>query len=167
MLLFGLASRFATSHALSPNWTLIPVSYTHLDVYKRQVFVVMFAVFLHNLILKQQVDRRTERLRQTMKEKLTEHQAAVKANRHLHDMEKINLVGMLSSMIAHELRQPLTAIRNYSEGINDIIRSQDYDVKVVEEGLRVIDDQSIRASMIIEHMRSLIKGCLLYTSRCV
>lgn len=122
------------------------------------VFVIMFAVFLHNLILKQQVDRRTERLRQTMKEKLTEHQAAVKANRHLHDMEKINLVGMLSSMIAHELRQPLTAIRNYSEGINDIIRSQDYDVKVVEEGLKVIDDQSIRASMIIEHMRSLIKG---------
>lgn len=122
------------------------------------VFVVMFAGFFHNLILKQQVERRTERLRQTMKEKLAEHQAAVSANRHLHDMEKINLVGMLSSMIAHELRQPLTAIRNYSEGINDIIRSPDYDVKVVEEGLKVIDDQSIRASMIIEHMRSLIKG---------
>lgn len=57
------------------------------------VFVVMIAVFLHNLILKQQIERRTERLRQTMKEKLAEHQAAVSANRHLHDMEKINLVG--------------------------------------------------------------------------
>ena len=50
-----------------------------------------------------------------MKEKMAEHQAAVSANRHLHDMEKINLVGMLSSMIAHELRQPLTVIQNYIE----------------------------------------------------
>ena len=122
------------------------------------VFVVMIAVFLHNLILKQQVERRTERLRQTMKEKLAEHQAAVNANRHLHDMEKINLVGMLSSMIAHELRQPLTVIRNYSEGLRDILHSQDYDAKVLEEALKVVDEQSIRASSIIEHMRGLIKG---------
>lgn len=122
------------------------------------VFVVMVAVFLHNIILKQQVERRTERLRQTMKEKLAEHQAAVSANRHLHDMEKINLVGMLSSMIAHELRQPLTVIRNYSEGLRDILHSQDYDAKVLEEALKVVDEQSIRASSIIEHMRGLIKG---------
>ncbi len=122
------------------------------------VFVVMIAVFLHNLILKQQVERRTERLRQTMKEKLAEHQAAVNANRHLHDMEKINLVGMLSSMIAHELRQPLTVVRNYSEGLRDIVHSPDYDAKVLEEALKVVDEQSIRASSIIEHMRGLIKG---------
>lgn len=122
------------------------------------VFVVMIAVFLHNLILKQQIERRTERLRQTMKEKLAEHQAAVSANRHLHDMEKINLVGMLSSMIAHELRQPLTVIRNYSEGLRDIVHSPDYDAKVLEEALKVVDEQSIRASSIIEHMRGLIKG---------
>lgn len=122
------------------------------------VFVVMIAVFLHNLILKQQVERKTERLRQTMKEKMAEHQAAVSANRHLHDMEKINLVGMLSSMIAHELRQPLTVIRNYSEGLRDILHSQDYDAKVLEEALKVVDEQSIRASSIIEHMRGLIKG---------
>ena len=118
----------------------------------------MIAVFLHNLILKQQVERRTERLRQTMKEKLAEHQAAVSANRHLNDMEKINLVGMLSGMIAHELRQPLTVIRNYSEGLRDILHSQDYDAKVLEEALKVVDEQSIRASSIIEHMRGLIKG---------
>lgn len=122
------------------------------------VFVVMIAVFLHNLILKQQVERRTERLRQTMKEKLAEHQAAVSANRHLHDMEKINLVGMLSSMIAHELRQPLTVIRNYAEGIKEIAHSPDCDTKVLEEALKVVDEQSIRASSIIEHMRGLIKG---------
>lgn len=122
------------------------------------VFVVMIAVFLHNLILKQQVERKTERLRQTMKEKMAEHQAAVSANRHLHDMEKINLVGMLSSMIAHELRQPLTVIRNYSEGLRDILHSQDYDAKVLEEALKVVDEQSTRASSIIEHMRGLIKG---------
>lgn len=122
------------------------------------VFVVMVAVFLHNLILKQQVERRTERLRQTMKEKLAEHQAAVSANRHLHDMEKINLVGMLSSMIAHELRQPLTVIRNYAEGLKEIARSPDYDAKDLEEALKVVDEQSIRASSIIEHMRGLIKG---------
>lgn len=122
------------------------------------VFVVIIAVFLHNLILKQQVERKTERLRQTMKEKMAEHQAAVSANRHLHDMEKINLVGMLSSMIAHELRQPLTVIRNYSEGLRDILHSQDYDAKLLEEALKVVDEQSIRASSIIEHMRGLIKG---------
>lgn len=122
------------------------------------VFVVMIAVFLHNLILKRQVERRTERLRQAMKEKLAEHQAAVNANRHLHDMEKINLVGMLSSMIAHELRQPLTVIRNYAEGLKEIAHSPDYDTKILDEALKVVDEQSIRASSIIEHMRGLIKG---------
>lgn len=117
------------------------------------VFVVMIAVFLHNLILKQQVERKTERLRQTMKEKMAEHQAAVSANRHLHDMEKI----MLSSMIAHELRQPLTVIRNYSEGLSDIL-PQDCDATGLEEALKVVDEQSIWASSIIEHTRGLIKG---------
>lgn len=71
---------------------------------------------------------------------------------------KSTLSGMLSSMIAHELRQPLTVIRNYSEGLRDILHSQDYDAKVLEEALKVVDEQSIRASLIIEHMRGLIKG---------
>lgn len=122
------------------------------------ILIIIIAIFFHNLILKRQVDRRTERLRQTMKEKMAEHQAAVSANRHLHDMEKINLVGMLSSMIAHELRQPLTVIRNYSEGIKEIIHSPAYDATVLGEALKVVDEQSIRASSIIEHMRGLIKG---------
>ena len=64
---------------------------------------------------------------------------------------------MLSSMVAHELRQPLTVIRNYSEGLSDIL-PQDCDAKGLEEALKVVDEQSIRASSIIEHTRGLIKG---------
>ena len=54
--------------------------------------------------------------------------------------------------------RPLTVIRNYSESLRDILHSQDYDAKLLEEALKVVDEQSIRASSIIEHMRGLIKG---------
>lgn len=67
----------------------------------------------------------------------------------------------LSACFRHDrawLRQPLTVIRNYSEGLRDILHSQDYDAKLLEEALKVVDEQSIRASSIIEHMRGLIKG---------
>lgn len=42
--------------------------------------------------------------------------------------------------------------------IKEIRLSPDYDTRVLEEVLKVVDEQSVRASLIIEHMRRLIKG---------
>lgn len=73
-------------------------------------------------------------------------------------MEKINLIGMVSSMIAHELRQPMAVIRNYSEGLKDLINSPSTDKEVMMEALNILDEQAVKASNIIEHLRRLIKG---------
>lgn len=120
--------------------------------------VILLAVISHNIILKKQVARRTSRLRQAFKEKLLAHQTAAEAKRNLHEMEKINLIGMVSSMIAHELRQPLAVIRNYSEGLKDLLNSPSIDKKIMVQALNILDEQAVKASNIVEHLRRLIKG---------
>lgn len=120
--------------------------------------IILIAVISHNVILKKQVTRRTSRLRQAFKEKLLAHQTAAEAKRNLHEMEKINLIGMVSSMIAHELRQPMAVIRNYSEGLKDLINSPSTDKEVMMEALNILDEQAVKASNIVEHLRRLIKG---------
>lgn len=74
----------------------------------------------------------------------------------LEHSQRVTIVGELGSSIAHEINQPLSAIRNYSQG--GMLRidkgATGHDVRYV---LEKIQSQVIRADLIIRRLRALIK----------
>lgn len=65
--------------------------------------------------------------------------------------------GALSASIAHELNQPLGAIRSNAEAASIILKSACPDLKLIEQILVDIQDDDQRAHDIISRMRGLLK----------
>ncbi len=65
--------------------------------------------------------------------------------------------GALSASIAHELNQPLGAIRSNAEAASIVLRSACPDLKLIEQILADIQDDDQRAHDIISRMRGLLK----------
>ncbi|RDJ04004.1 sensor histidine kinase [Rhizobium grahamii] len=80
----------------------------------------------------------------------------------LHLLEAVHLnqsatAGALSSSIAHELNQPLSAIRNNADAASVLLRSEKPDLQLMQQILKDIQDDDQRASDIISRMRGLLK----------
>ncbi|MEK1897416.1 MAG: sensor histidine kinase [Rhizobium sp.] len=80
----------------------------------------------------------------------------------LHLLEAVHLnqsatAGALSSSIAHELNQPLSAIRNNAEAASQLLRSGNPDPELIQQILLDIQEDDQRAGDIIGRMRGLLK----------
>ncbi|TBY66178.1 HAMP domain-containing histidine kinase [Rhizobium leguminosarum bv. viciae] len=80
----------------------------------------------------------------------------------LHLLEAVHLnqsatAGALSSSIAHELNQPLSAIRNNAEAASMLLRSEKPDHELIQQILLDIQEDDQRAGDIISRMRGLLK----------
>ncbi len=80
----------------------------------------------------------------------------------LHLLEAVHLnqsatAGALSSSVAHELNQPLAAIRNNAEAASVLLRSCNPDLELIQQILLDIQEDDQRAGDIIGRMRGLLK----------
>jgi len=92
---------------------------------------------------------------------LTERQ---QTEMRLHDLQselahvaRVAEMGTFATSIAHELNQPLTAIANYVETSEELLRNPDEEVlEIVREALRECATQSVRAGQIVRRLRDFI-----------
>jgi two-component system sensor kinase FixL len=70
---------------------------------------------------------------------------------------RLSTIGELSSGIAHEINQPLTAIVSFSEACLRMLRSGDADTRKLENALEEIAVQGQRAGHITRHLRRLAR----------
>ena len=75
----------------------------------------------------------------------------------LAHINRYSMAGELTSTIAHELNQPLGAILNYAETAKLIIKSPAPDLDEIGELLADICRDDMRASEVIDRLRSLLK----------
>lgn len=76
----------------------------------------------------------------------------------LAHMDRISIIGEMTTGIAHELNQPLTAINAYSNaGINRISQAE-LDINKIKELFEKVGDASHRASEIIARLRLSLKS---------
>lgn len=80
----------------------------------------------------------------------------------VHLLEAVHLnqsatAGALSSSIAHELNQPLSAIRNNAEAASKLLRNDAPDLLLIQQILQDIQEDDQRAGDIICRMRGLLK----------
>ena len=72
-------------------------------------------------------------------------------------LQKAGAVGQISSLVAHELRQPLGAITLYAEGLMNMSKTQQLTTEELEEVLAEIVHDATRANTIVERVRQYAK----------
>ena len=101
------------------------------------------------------VQSRTRDLEETLEQNKQLEHAARKDRERLMQLEKAGIVSELSSIIAHEARQPVTSLINYSNGLSLYLKGKND--SVIDEATREISRQAQRISDIVERVRSYAK----------
>ncbi len=124
------------------------------------VIVVLFiavAIMLYNLIISLEVKKRTRALKLSIKERERIARQQEETNDYITRLERTGIVGQMSSMIAHELKQPLAAVSNYTHGLLRRLQKGQIDSDKLIEILDEIDSNTQRAVEIVEHVQSYAK----------
>ena len=72
-------------------------------------------------------------------------------------IERLSTTGEMAAGIAHEVNQPLTAVANYSRVAKRLLQGESFDKSKLAELLDKINTQSVRASEVIQRLRSFVK----------
>ncbi len=103
------------------------------------------------------VRSRTSRLNALVEEKNRMLEELRNLNRRLHAMERNSLVSQMSSIIAHELKQPVSAIINYCAVLQMAIESGARDEGRMAEVTDAVNREAHRISQIVDRVRSYVK----------
>lgn len=128
--------------------------------YYRWYFIVgcgaLLLIILNWAYLSFAVRRKTEQLRKKVEENREYERENRKITERIEALEKAKSIGIISAMVAHELKQPLGAINNYSEAIlRQLKRGKKPAEEILTEALSEIKSESQRASEIVEFVRNI------------
>lgn len=128
--------------------------------YYRWYFIVgcgaLLLIILNWAYLAFAVCRKTEQLRKKVEENREYERENRKITERIEALEKAKSIGIISAMVAHELKQPLGAINNYSEAIlRQLKRGKKPAEEILTEALSEIKSESQRASEIVEFVRNI------------
>lgn len=112
--------------------------------------VVVAGLLLHGFRAERLVQKRTTEL-QAM------HRAQQAALTRYEQLEKASIVGQMSNLVAHELRQPLAAITNYVMGAKRRLNNGLLDKDSLLFALQRTLQESRRANAIVEHVQGYAK----------
>lgn len=125
----------------------------------RELFILLAALLaagiIHAVTVERTVRKRTASLQQALAEQRSLQKKAAEVRERLEATQNAGMMGMLSNMVAHELKQPLGAIANYVEGMRDLVDSEKpRHADLLQYALAETARETKRASDIIEHVRS-------------
>ncbi|MDD7441189.1 MAG: PhnD/SsuA/transferrin family substrate-binding protein [Sutterellaceae bacterium] len=121
------------------------------------ILLLIAGLALHAIRSDTLVRRRTEELRAEEAGREAAARELSSLNERMERMHKLNVVAQLSSMISHELAQPLAAVRYYGEGAAELLKSDEPDRAMLQECCRKSIAQTDRAIAIVEKVRSYAK----------
>lgn len=103
------------------------------------------------------VRRKTRQLSKALEERDLIEAEAAQSRQHIANLERTGIVGQMSTIIAHELKQPLSAIMNYANGLHRRTKAGKFDQESFDWALNEIVDQAERASEIVNRVRAYAK----------
>ena len=120
-------------------------------------FLAFLALLAHAVRTSQLVKKRTSALRDSLAREKALKRAAMQAADRIERLQRSGIIGQISSMIAHELRQPLATLSLYPKGLRRMVRPG-LDPQSVLGILDQIDNQTERINSIVENVRSYAKS---------
>lgn len=113
---------------------------------------------LHIVRAESLVRSRTRALRAALAERDHIAQEARARERQLDHLSRLGVLGEMSTMLAHELNQPLSAIGNYARGIVRRIENGRGDLAVLADASDQIACQAERAAGILQRVRDFARN---------
>ena len=112
--------------------------------------IFIICMVMHIVRTGQLLRKRTEELNAANVEKL-------ESERRFHLLEKQNIVGQLSSVVAHEIRQPLAAVSNYAMALRRRHENDELDDSALAYGLERLVVESDRANEIVDYVQKYVR----------
>ena len=142
---------------MSAPWTLERV---WLE-YRTEILLLaglLLAVIFHVVTINLLVRKRTAQLAESLAETEHFHKVAQESRNQLLQLERSNIVSQLSSMLAHEIKQPLMSISLYA-GALKLLLGKEGSLTPKAAGLIKdrLESELQRSSDIVEHVRGYAK----------
>lgn len=138
--------------------------------YYREIILILAliaATIFHIWRVDSLVMLRTRELVRTVNEKEALVERMKRTQQYLQLLERNTIVSQLSSLFAHEMKQPVTNIINYAAGLKMLHRNGRDNPSAVEQALEAINDQAHRMAQIVDRVRAYAKHEPLPKSDCV
>lgn len=81
----------------------------------------------------------------------------------LTHLTRVGLLGQLGGALAHELKQPLTAILSNAQALQRMVERKEMDMTEIRAVITDIIQDDTRAAAVIQHLRGLLKPAELQT----
>ena len=136
---------------------------TPYGIWKRnqEIIIPIIALFLlliaYELRLHYLVKKRTSELSTALKEKEAAEDEAKRSRERLSRLERSGVISQLSSMIAHELKQPLASILNYANGLAQLAKMGRSTPEQTGFAVKSIKTEATRANAIVDRVRAYAK----------
>lgn len=104
-------------------------------------------------LLRRMVEIRTRELKRTLENERRLRREVQEADERYRRLLRVGLLGQLSTMFAHEIRQPVGAILAYVQGLRNFCASGSLTPEISEGVLAKINAQAERVSDIVERVR--------------
>jgi len=121
------------------------------------ILAVLIACILHSIRASWLVRRRTGELETALDNQKALEREISKVQERIETMQRSGIVGQVSSMIAHELQQPLNAIVQYARGIRIRVERRTLTEASLLEAVLSICDQGELAAGIVSKVRGYAK----------
>lgn len=119
--------------------------------------VLALAVLFHIVTVNLLVRRRTEELSESLRQTKRFYSEAQNARQKLLSLERTSIVAQLSTMFAHEIKQPIMNISLYAGALRMLLSKDGRESRKTDELLDAIGSEVARSSDIVEHVRSYAK----------
>lgn len=118
---------------------------------------VLAAWTAHTIRVRYLINERTRELHDAQAEQLRMAEDARQRQATLDHTARLAILGEMAGAIAHELNQPLAAIRNFAHGISRRVAGGRMDPQPLLDGANEIAQQSERAADIIRNIRAFAR----------
>jgi len=123
-------------------------------------FVIMLLVGLavHSFLTERTVQKRTRELRASLLAQQSLREESETVHRHLYQLQNLSTVGEISSLLVHELGQPVGAVRLYVVSLIRMIERGRFDPAKIRSALETVCGEVERMESIVDRVRSYVKG---------
>lgn len=128
--------------------------------YSREIVLflaLVAAVIFHILRVDRLVMQRTRELMSTVREKEALLERMKRTQQYLQLLERNTIVSQLSSLFAHEMKQPVTNVINYAAGLKMLRSSGRDNDPAIDTAIKAISDQTRRMAQIVDRVRAYAK----------
>lgn len=164
---WSIATDFGPTDQLLKTLKMGPYSvlrqWTFQGIFKRyygEILLCLFALVLlisHAFIVTLLVKKRTQDLSDALNREKVLSREKSEINARLENMQRAGAVGQMGSMLAHELKQPLTAMRYSCRGIMKLLEDETTDKSKLLHAADTVYREAIRADKIVDRVRAYAK----------